>query len=186
MTPLCELAEKYGTDKGPSGWNYTPFYYDLLDPRQYSIRTVLEIGVYKGASLHMWRDFFPNATVHGVDNDSECLFMNEPRIQCWTRDAYDPKAMSDVLREVGPIDLFVDDAIHHYEEQLTLLHNMWPHIAPGGTYLIEETNPWSAFIKLCRPTPDVDRLFNVRCYTMTKRWDIDSGNYSLTVIRKAS
>ncbi len=72
MTKLCELAEKYGCDKCPQvGHPYTPHYYELLKYKD--IKKVLELGIgsretmqwtpdnyQKGASLKMWRDFFPD------------------------------------------------------------------------------------------------------------------------------
>src|SRR5215203_706034 len=68
MTYLCDLAEKYGTDKGPSGHNYTPYYEEYLQHRRFRALTLLELGVWKGASLRMWRDYFPSATIVGIDN----------------------------------------------------------------------------------------------------------------------
>ena len=89
MTPLCGLALKYGTDKGGNHLlagetchQYTPTYYKLLEPYRYNIKSVLEIGVNYGPSLRMWRDFFPNAHIIGLDSNAECLF-NEERIECF-------------------------------------------------------------------------------------------------------
>ena len=64
-TPLCKLALKYRSDKCPKRGKhtYTPYYYDLLKNKKRSTKKVLEIGIGKGASLKMWRDFFPNAKI---------------------------------------------------------------------------------------------------------------------------
>jgi cephalosporin hydroxylase len=187
-TYLCDLATKYGTDKGPSGWNYTPFYWDLLKPEQHLIHTVLEVGIYKGASLRMWRDFFYDADIYGVDNSTEHMFPHDDdRIRCYLADAYDFATMQDIMRQVGPVDLFIDDAIHTYATQVALLKMMWPHIAAGGIYCIEETYTYDDRVPRTIPAPDgMSRMFTVRCHTTAKRWDIDSGKYALTVIRKAS
>ena len=80
---LSELAFKYGTDKCPQlNHAYTPFYYELLKDKRQSIKKVLEMGIgnrelqkkyfphcVTGASLFMWKDFFPNAQIYGADND---------------------------------------------------------------------------------------------------------------------
>ena len=89
MTRLCELAEKYGSDKTPSIFHgYTPFYDELLKDRD--VKRVLEIGIgnvacmnhvkdYKpGASLRMWRDYFPKNFLR-VDNDPGVLFNDTER-----------------------------------------------------------------------------------------------------------
>src|SRR5512135_143176 len=89
-TPLCELAFRYGTDKCPQiGHQYTPFYYELMKDRRELVKKVVEIGIgypgclrekgfhyYTGASLRMWRDFFPNAHVYGADFREACMFMD--------------------------------------------------------------------------------------------------------------
>src|SRR6185369_15852500 len=114
MTPLCELAQKYGTDKYP--W-YTPFYDLLLRDRRDSVRRVLEIGIgtpeamshvpnYKpGASLRMWRDYFPNAAIVGIDIVPSVCF-RDVRIVTGIR----------IIPEI--YDLIVDDGSHEPEDQI--------------------------------------------------------------------
>lgn len=62
---LTELGRKYGTDKVAHG--FTDIYGALLDRDRGQVQRVLEVGVYYGASLTMWRDYFQNANVVGVD-----------------------------------------------------------------------------------------------------------------------
>ena len=49
-----------------------------------------------GASLRMWRDFFPNATVIGVDIDKNILF-SETRIQTFQCDQTDKLSISQFI-----------------------------------------------------------------------------------------
>ncbi len=82
LTDLCHLAEYYGTDKLGV---YTPFYDLLFRDRREKVFKVLEIGIgtikamahvkgYKaGASLRMWRDYFINAEILGLDNDNAAI-----------------------------------------------------------------------------------------------------------------
>lgn len=149
MTPLCELAKKYGTDKFP--W-YTPFYHLLLGQRN-DICRVLEIGIgtpeamkhvtgYKpGASLRMWRDYFSRAQVYGLDVDARVLF-SEERIKTAQADQSDPAAL---YRAVWPFtssdfDLIVDDGSHDPEHQVTTFNTLFPLVAEGGLYIIEDVN----------------------------------------------
>ena len=96
MDDLSKLAFKYGTDKTPEIKHpYTPFYYELLKDKRKTIKTVLELGIgtydtmqhvrvvydprlkrdyHRGASLKMWRDFFPNAQIYGADISKEAMF----------------------------------------------------------------------------------------------------------------
>lgn len=69
------LAHLYGTDKAQSSLHgYTTYYVRHLQHRRRKVTRVLEIGVggYEdeddgGESLRMWRTYFPNADVIGVD-----------------------------------------------------------------------------------------------------------------------
>jgi len=58
---LTKLADKYKTDKGSLKHLYTVYYYKLLNHLRYENITLFEIGVDKGYSLLMWREYFPNA-----------------------------------------------------------------------------------------------------------------------------
>ena len=54
MTKLCKLAYKYGTDKCPQiHHSYTPFYYELLNPKRNEIKKFVELGI--GNSEHINR-----------------------------------------------------------------------------------------------------------------------------------
>ena len=47
-----------------------------------------------------------------------------------------------VLRDHGPIDLFVHDADHSHTAQLEELRTVWPHLRKGGAILIDDVgNP---------------------------------------------
>ena len=46
---------------------YLPIYERLLNPLRPRSFAMLELGVWKGDSLAMWRDAFPRATIVGLD-----------------------------------------------------------------------------------------------------------------------
>ncbi len=62
---LHDLMAKYGSDKAAHG--FCPFYEDFFAPVRMDVKSVLEIGVEDGASIRGWLDYFPNATVWGLD-----------------------------------------------------------------------------------------------------------------------
>lgn len=59
---LQQLSEKYGTDKSTHG--YCPFYEQHLPKNP---KKLLEIGVLKGDSIRMWKEWFPETEIHGLD-----------------------------------------------------------------------------------------------------------------------
>lgn len=160
ITPLCKIAYKYGTDKCPQiKHSYTPFYYKLLNGRRKSIRNVLEIGIgyyktmkdeeivydkglkryyHKGASLKMWRDFFPNAQIFGADIRPETLFEDE-RIKTYLCDERKKEDLEHLIAQTGSdIDLVIDDASHHVADQIFMAKTLLPLLDEGGICSIED------------------------------------------------
>lgn len=149
---IDDLFIKYGTDKGgPWGWGYSPVYQEHLGPRRASVKRVLEIGIcghrdipgnVVGASLFAWRDFFPYAHVYGLDNDGKFIFNDKPRITTVLADAYDHVQLQSALRffdvPVGGFDFICDDAVHDPMPQMALLRSLWPYLAVGGIYAMED------------------------------------------------
>jgi len=152
-TPLCELAYKHGTDKCPQiRHSYTPLYYELFKDRRGSVKKVLELGVgfvgsmpwvkhYKvGASLYMWRDFFPNAQIYGADVVPETVFKDE-RIETFLCNEKEPGDLEKLIEKTGSdIDLFVDDGVHRAKWQIIVCKTLMPLLGKNVTYIIEDTN----------------------------------------------
>ena len=63
--PLTQLALKYGTDKATH--KYTPLYHRTFEAMRTSVKRFMEIGVFRGASIRMWTDYFTEAEIIGVD-----------------------------------------------------------------------------------------------------------------------
>src|SRR4051794_33216232 len=60
---LDEIGLLHGTDKASSGHGYLGHYERELSPLRDEAFTLMEIGGLNGASLRMWRDFFPHAQI---------------------------------------------------------------------------------------------------------------------------
>ncbi len=152
ITPLCEIAFKYGTDKCPQiGHHYTPIYYELLKDRRKSVKKVLELGIgsrdvmqwvpdyYRlGASLLMWRDFFPNAKVYGLDVYPGAMFTDE-RVETILCDERDRRHLRVIIKTIGnDIDLFVDDGSHREMNQIRTFYTLMPLFKKDVIYIIED------------------------------------------------
>jgi demethylmacrocin O-methyltransferase len=137
-TPLCLLAEKYGSDKFSTKHSYTAWYYEQFKDRRDTVRKVVEIGVGEGASLRMWREFFPNAWIVGVDND-ETRMVNDVHINTYLCDQRRPLDLMDLVNVIGDeVDLFIDDGSHLTEDQLRTCKVTMPMLCKGVTYVIED------------------------------------------------
>jgi cephalosporin hydroxylase len=144
---LAELALKYVTDKfidvnifeGISigkGHSYIPIYEKYFNKIREQPISLLEIGVFRGASIRMWLDYFEKGLVYGMDiGNPECVI--HPR--------YTPLKMSstdiDRLMQLRDeqFDIIIDDGDHALYAQLTTLHLFWRTLKVGGLYFIEDT-----------------------------------------------
>lgn len=146
---LTRLMNQYGSDKGTlahlpsSGWlDYTHAYCDFyeahLDEIRLEARRVLELGVWKGASLRAWRDYFPNAQVYGIDLECETSDFGN-RITVALGDVSDRETIRQFAEGLdGPLDLIVDDASHLMRDQQIALAALFPYLRPGGYYILED------------------------------------------------
>lgn len=159
LTPLCELAVKHCVDKG--GWhtlagcvchNYTPVYHSMFGHRRDSVRRVLEVGVNHGASIRMWKEYFPNAEIFGVDIRPECLFQ-EDRIKCFQGDQSNPDSLRAAVGKAGKglFDLIIDDGSHVRQHQVITANTLIEFLSETGSYITEDlAGPDNAEIT-CRP-----------------------------------
>lgn len=150
-TELCEIAFKYGADKCPQiGHMYTPFYYEFLKDKRYTFKKVFEYGVgnsrikrviphyQMGASVRMWRDFFPNAQVYGADIANGSVFKDE-RLETFYCDERKPDQIKELIERIGSdIDLVIDDASHHATDQIFLCRTLMPLLKKDVIYIIED------------------------------------------------
>lgn len=138
---LDKLAVKYGTDKQSSMHGYTNYYKFYFDPIRQNVKKVLEFGVLSGASLRMWRDYFPNAVIHGIDINSKCIRQQSERIKITIGNLNDPAFVASFIAQNGDdFDIMVDDASHINKEQIGTFNMFFPHLKSKGIYVIEDTN----------------------------------------------
>jgi hypothetical protein len=153
ITELCELGFKYKTDKSPLvKHTYTPEYYELFQPIRKKVKKVLEMGIgtpvnmkhssgseyVVGASLRMWRDFFPNAIIYGADIEPSAMFKDK-RIKTFLCDQMNKEDLINLVEKTGDdIDIFIDDGAHYIENQVFLCKTMMPLLKRGAMYFIED------------------------------------------------
>lgn len=108
---------------------------------------VLEIGVFGGGSLLMWRDYFgADCRLYGVDIDPSCEAYESDTVDIFIGDQSDPRFWRRVLDRVPQFDVVLDDGGHRAHQQIATLEAVLPSIAPGGVYLCEDIiGPMHAF-----------------------------------------
>ena len=142
---LTRLGRWYGTNKASEKQAFTRVYEHHLRHRRREPLRILEIGIggygggprSGGSSLRMWRTYFRRAHVVGVDLKPRAL--HEPRITTAAGDQTDSRFLRQLDREHGPFDLVIDDGSHVNAHVVTTFGILWPLLAPGGSYAIEDT-----------------------------------------------
>lgn len=127
-------------------------YFDVYDRHFARFRgreiVMVEIGVYHGGSLGMWKSYFgPQARLVGVDINSRARKFTDEQVDIVIGDQSD-RAFLRMLRERYPrIDILLDDGGHSMEQQVTTFEEMFDAVAPDGVYLVEDchTSYWSEY-----------------------------------------
>lgn len=137
MRTFREIGLACGTDK-VRDHHYDPWYERHLGPLRSRPITLLEFGVYKGASLRMWEEYFPKARIFGVDNDPACRAHAGGRKKVLIGDQADAAFLGRVVAETGPLDVAVDDGGHRMNQQLISFRALFPRVRQGGFYVVED------------------------------------------------
>lgn len=129
MSLLTELAERFGTDKLEHG--YIPFYEQHLPKNP---ARILEIGCLTGASLRMWREYFPDTEIHCLD-----LFEEHPQptdipgVIYWKGNQTDQYILEQLRRL--HFDVIIEDGSHNLVHQWVTFHSL---IGCTDLYIVED------------------------------------------------
>jgi hypothetical protein len=205
---LASLCDKYGSDKGTEGRGPTPypwpahtyvrFYEQIFAHCRESITTVLECGIgtnnptltstmgaqgAPGASLRVWRDYFPNANVVGVDIDRAILFEDD-RITTHYVDQTNQQTVREMWASIGDpaMDLIIDDGLHTFAAARSFFEASIGQLKLTGIYVIEDVlaEDLNDFVAYFEGSPfDVD-------YVSLHRHGVALGDNVLIVVRHAT
>jgi hypothetical protein len=129
----------YDTDKIEH--HYLELYDPFLSPWTDKEIKLLEIGIHRGGSLRLWRDYFPHGRIVGIDLKLPRGFVPGERIQIFEGSQADTRFLTEVATKTAPegFDMIIDDASHIGElTKRTFWHLFDHHLKPGGLYAIED------------------------------------------------
>lgn len=149
---LARLATIFRTDK----WNahsYILHYERYFRPLRFKRLNLLEIGVggyadptFGGHSLRMWKAYFPTSHIYGIDcYDKQAL--EESRLRIVQGRQEDPEFLRQVAKDIGRLDIVIDDGSHSNAHVITAFETLFPLLADGGIYVVEDaqTSYWPGF-----------------------------------------
>ena len=142
---LNKLAVLNGTDKWGDHW-YTQHYQRHFKPFRLKRIKILEIGIggYQdsmagGDSLRMWRSYFPNAEIHGLDIIDKTEH-SEGNIHIHVGSQVDLTFLDELIRKHGPFDIIIDDGSHINEHVICSFEHLFLNgLAENGIYVVEDT-----------------------------------------------
>lgn len=119
--------------------HYLAVYDQYLAPWRGRDVGLLEIGVFQGGSLDLWRDHLgAEARIVGVDIDPDCAARVTPPNQVRIGSQDDPVFLREVVADLGRLDLVIDDGSHVGAHQRVSFETLFPLLEPGGLYIIED------------------------------------------------
>lgn len=128
--------------------HYLPIYDRLFETWQSRDIRFLEIGIYKGGSMPMWQGFFgAGSKLTFLDIDPACKALELAGTTVEIGDQADPAFLARIGAAHGPFDLIIDDGGHKMSQQITSFRHLWPRLADGGLYIVEDvhTSYWPGF-----------------------------------------
>lgn len=145
MKSFQEIFNSYNSDKNSTFHNYCRQYEPLLTPWREKPVRLLEIGVFRGESVKIWRDIFHNATcIVGVDINPQCEQYNNPakNIYIEIADATKKDVIEMLNRKYGPFDIVIDDGSHVNIDVFQTFEHEFPLLLNNGIYIVEDTICW--------------------------------------------
>lgn len=141
------LFNKYGCDKS-SKHKYHTVYEPEFDTIRNEPINILEVGVFKGDSIRAWLEFFPNATIYGIDifkrvSAQDIDVLQHERVK-WLKGDSTNIAIREQIKKQWPrirFDVIIDDGLHTPDANAKTLHNLYPLLKKTGKYYVEDVWP---------------------------------------------
>lgn len=160
---LHSIGMSCGTDKA---WhhNYTPRYEAALQGLRDTPITLLELGIggddnpqAGGQSLRMWAEYFTKGHIIGLDLYPKTVDV-PGNVTIYTGSQDNPDILANIHANHGDFDVIIDDASHISSLTIKSFELLWPHLKPGGYYIVEDTHgayhSWFYGADEANPDPD--------------------------------
>lgn len=137
---LLDIANQFFTDKETDHKYFTRAYVHLFSGLKQSAENIAEIGVLDGHSLAIWKNYFSNANVIGIDKNPTCgiAVSGTDRVSILIADAGNSEDLSRLHSELPMLDILIDDGGHRMDQQQLALAYLFPKIKDGGLFIIED------------------------------------------------
>jgi hypothetical protein len=121
--------------------SYFPIYEELLAKYVNKSITLVEVGIFNGGSLFMWREFLgPGARIIGIDLNPDAKEWEKHGFEIYIGDQGDENFWKHIFRKIGPVDVLIDDGGHTNLQQIMTTHYAIQNIRDGGVIIVEDVH----------------------------------------------
>lgn len=159
---MLSLVNNRTTDKNTCH-SYIHVYEKLVGGKRESCVNILEIGVQAGGSIQLWKDYFTQGLVWGLDikdsmNPIHDSLRTDPRVRLSLgSDAYTTEVVESLKGTV--FDFIIDDGPHTLESMLFFVKNYSGLLAEDGCLIIEDIQDTEWIKKIHDSTPEELKKF---------------------------
>ncbi|MBU0829352.1 MAG: class I SAM-dependent methyltransferase [Gammaproteobacteria bacterium] len=146
--PGTDLFDYFASNQGRLIFKWM-HYFDIYEKHFAAFRNrpirFLEIGVFHGGSLQMWKNYFgPHAQIVGVDINPACKEFEEEGIAIEIGSQEDRGFLRELAAKYGPFDIVLDDGGHTMAQQIISFEELYHHVRRDGLYVCEDlhTSYW--------------------------------------------
>ena len=131
------FGNKYGCDKIYKHGYHRFYDKELQEYKNIKDIGILEIGVEGFQSIDLWKSYFPDAFIYGIDINKE---YSDERIRVFKSDQIDLQNLENIKNNITkPVYFINDDGSHIPEHQLISFDFLFSNVLEeGGVYIIED------------------------------------------------
>ena len=142
-TQLLDIIQHYPTDKHHEHNFFNLIYNDLFKDIYLDVKTFIEIGVYGGESIKLWRDYFVNSEIIGFENNLEYCFerLGDTSRERMTFIDGDQSKEEDLIKfseTYSNVDVILDDGSHKMRDQQITFAKLFKMLKSDGIYILED------------------------------------------------
>lgn len=121
--------------------NYFEIYDQLFNSYINKKIIFVEIGVFQGGSLQMWRKFFGNkARIIGIDINPEAKRFEKDGFEIFIGNQSNTNFWNNFFKKVGKVDIILDDGGHTNKQQIITTVNCIKYIKDYGKLVVEDVH----------------------------------------------
>jgi len=135
---LEQISLNYRSDKGSVYHGYLDIYEKYFSRYRNTLNNFLEIGLWEGESLRMWREYFTVGNLVGADI-LDLSHVKLPNTSIHICDQSDRDQLQNLVdKTFNQFDIIIDDGGHwQHQQQITLGHT-FKYLSPKGIFVIED------------------------------------------------